>query len=134
MEDMRIPEYVKTSRGPRTGGDIVMEREYLSKFGRALLGATTKPKLGLSARNCGVVYERCAELDSPRTTRTSQLPAVHALGGDRYCSRGGRQPGAGPRPAEVKGHYLNVTPLRWRDMSERAAFAREIGSVSAWST
>jgi hypothetical protein len=35
-----------------------MEREYLDKFGRPLLGATTKPKLGLSAKNYGrVVYE-----------------------------------------------------------------------------
>ena len=35
-----------------------MEREYLDKFGRPLLGATVKPKLGLSAKNYGrVVYE-----------------------------------------------------------------------------
>ena len=35
-----------------------MEREYLNKFGRPLLGATVKPKLGLSAKNYGrVVYE-----------------------------------------------------------------------------
>ena len=57
LEDMRIPlHYVKTFRGPPHG--IVMEREYLGKYGRPLLGATTKPKLGLSARNYGrVVYE-----------------------------------------------------------------------------
>ena len=54
---MRIPlHYVKTFQGPPHG--IVMEREYLNKYGRPLLGATTKPKLGLSARNYGrVVYE-----------------------------------------------------------------------------
>ena len=35
-----------------------MEREYLDKFGRPILGATVKPKLGLSAKNYGrVVYE-----------------------------------------------------------------------------
>ena len=57
LEDMRIPpHYVKTFQGPAHG--IVMEREYLDKYGRPLLGATTKPKLGLSARNYGrVVYE-----------------------------------------------------------------------------
>ena len=37
---------------------FVVERERLDKFGRPLLGATTKPKLGLSGRNYGrVVYE-----------------------------------------------------------------------------
>src|SRR5712692_5519408 len=57
LEDMRIPpHYVKTFQGPPHG--IVVEREYLDKYGRPLLGATTKPKLGLSARNYGrVVYE-----------------------------------------------------------------------------
>src|SRR6185503_6921158 len=56
-EDMRIPpRYFKTFQGPPHG--IVMEREYLDKFGRPLLGATTKPKLGLSAKNYSrVVYE-----------------------------------------------------------------------------
>ncbi len=48
LEDMRIPvAYLKTFQGPPTG--IVVERERLDKFGRPLLGATTKPKLGLSA-------------------------------------------------------------------------------------
>src|SRR5207253_8640408 len=52
LEDMRIsPHYVKTFQGPATG--IVVERERLDKFGRPLLGATTKPKLGLSGRNYG---------------------------------------------------------------------------------
>ena len=57
LEDMRIPpHYVKTFQGPPHG--IVTEREYLDKYGRPLLGATTKPKLGLSGRNYGrVVYE-----------------------------------------------------------------------------
>ena len=57
LEDMRIPvAYLKTFQGPATG--IVVERERLDKFGRPLLGATTKPKLGLSSKNYGrVVYE-----------------------------------------------------------------------------
>src|SRR5208282_188819 len=37
LEDMRIPpHYAKTFQGPAHG--IVMEREYLNKFGRPLLG------------------------------------------------------------------------------------------------
>ncbi len=57
LEDMRIPlHYIKTFQGPAHG--IVMEREFLDKFGRPILGATVKPKLGLSAKNYGrVVYE-----------------------------------------------------------------------------
>src|SRR6476661_8503918 len=46
LEDMQFPvAYIKTFRGPPTG--IIVERERLDKFGRPLLGATTKPKLGL---------------------------------------------------------------------------------------
>ncbi len=57
LEDIRIPvAYVKTFKGPPTG--LIVERERLDKFGRPLLGATTKPKLGLSGRNYGrVIYE-----------------------------------------------------------------------------
>merc|ERR1711920_144689 len=57
LEDMRIPfAYLKTYQGPATG--LVVERERLDKFGRPLLGATVKPKLGLSGKNYGrVVYE-----------------------------------------------------------------------------
>ena len=52
LEDLRIPlQYTMTFQGPPHG--IVMEREYLNKYGRPLLGATVKPKLGLSARNYG---------------------------------------------------------------------------------
>ena len=47
---------MKTFKGPPTG--IVVERERLDKYGRPLLGATMKPKLGLSGKNYGrVVYE-----------------------------------------------------------------------------
>ncbi|EQD66150.1 protein containing Ribulose bisphosphate carboxylase, large subunit, partial [mine drainage metagenome] len=57
LEDIRIPvAYIKTFKGPPTG--LVAERERLDKYGRPLLGATTKPKLGLSGRNYGrVIYE-----------------------------------------------------------------------------
>ncbi len=57
LEDMRIPHsYLKTFQGPATG--IVVERERLNKYGVPLLGATVKPKLGLSGKNYGrVIYE-----------------------------------------------------------------------------
>jgi ribulose-bisphosphate carboxylase large chain len=57
LEDMRIPfAYLKTFQGPATG--VVVERERMDVFGRPLLGATVKPKLGLSGKNYGrVVYE-----------------------------------------------------------------------------
>src|SRR6202167_1260441 len=49
LEDMRIPShYTKTFQGPAHG--IVMEREYLNKFGRPPLCDTTQAKLGLSGR------------------------------------------------------------------------------------
>ncbi len=52
LEDIQVPPaYVKTFKGPPTG--LIVERERLDKFGRPLLGATTKPKLGLSAATTG---------------------------------------------------------------------------------
>jgi len=57
LEDMRIPfAYLKTFQGPATG--VVVERERMDKFGRPLLGATVKPKLGLSGKNYGRVVLR----------------------------------------------------------------------------
>ena len=54
LEDMKFPvAFLKTFQGPGTG--IVVERECLDKFGRPLLGATVKLKLGLSGKNYGRV-------------------------------------------------------------------------------
>lgn len=60
LEDLRIPvAYLKTFKGAPHG--IPVERDMLNKYGRPLLGATVKPKLGLSGRNYGrVVYEALA--------------------------------------------------------------------------
>ena len=54
---MRFPyALLKTFQGPATG--LIVERERMDKFGRPLLGATVKPKLGLSGKNYGrVVFE-----------------------------------------------------------------------------
>ncbi len=129
LEDMRIPShYVKTFHGPPHG--IVMEREYLDKFGRPLLGATVKPKLGLSAKNYGrIVYEALVGgLDFTKDDENINSQPfmrwrdryLHAIEGVQKA-----QAGSG----EVKGHYMNVTAGDMEQMYERAEFAKEIGSI-----
>ncbi|SNT58892.1 ribulose-bisphosphate carboxylase large chain [Actinomadura meyerae] len=129
LEDMRIPShYVKTFQGPAHG--IVMEREYLGKFGRPLLGATVKPKLGLSARNYGrVVYEALrGGLDFTKDDENiNSQPFMRWRDRFLYCMEGVNR--AQAATGEVKGHYLNVTAATMEDMYERAEFAKELGSV-----
>jgi len=129
LEDMRIPaHYVKTFQGPPHG--IVMEREYLDKFGRPLLGATTKPKLGLSARNYGrVVYEALrGGLDFTKDDENiNSQPFMRWR--DRYLFAMDAVQRAMAATGEVKGHYLNVTAATMEEMYERAEFAKELGSV-----
>ncbi|GAA1819695.1 form I ribulose bisphosphate carboxylase large subunit [Actinomadura chokoriensis] len=129
LEDMRIPtHYVKTFQGPAHG--IVMEREYLGKFGRPLLGATVKPKLGLSARNYGrVVYEALrGGLDFTKDDENiNSQPFMRWRDRFLYCMEGVNR--AQAATGEVKGHYLNVTAATMEDMYERAEFARDLGSV-----
>ena len=129
LEDMRIPlHYVKTFQGPAHG--IVMEREYLNKYGRPLLGATTKPKLGLSARNYGrVVFEALrGGLDFTKDDENiNSQPFMRWR--DRYLFSMEAVNRAQAATGEVKGHYLNVTAATMEDMYERAEFAKELGSV-----
>ena len=129
LEDMRIPpHYAKTFQGPAHG--IVMEREYLGKYGRPLLGATVKPKLGLSARNYGrVVYEALrGGLDFTKDDENiNSQPFMRWR--DRYVHCMEAVTKAEAETGEVKGHYLNVTAATMEDMYERADFAKEIGSV-----
>jgi ribulose-bisphosphate carboxylase large chain len=129
LEDLRIPpHYVKTFQGPPHG--IVMEREYLNKYGRPLLGATTKPKLGLSARNYGrVVYEALrGGLDFTKDDENiNSQPFMRWR--DRYLASMEAVNKAQAETGEIKGHYLNVTAATMEDMYERAEFAKEIGSV-----
>ena len=109
LEDMRIPpHYVKTFQGPPHG--IVMEREYLNKFGRPLLGATTKPKLGLSARNYGrVVYEALrGGLDFTKDDENiNSQPFMRWRDRFLFCMEAVNR--AEAATGEIKGHYLNVT-------------------------
>lgn len=128
LEDMRIPlHYVKTFQGPAHG--IVMEREYLDKYGRPLLGATVKPKLGLSARNYGrVVYEALrGGLDFTKDDENiNSQPFMRWR--DRFLFSMEAVHRAVAESGETKGHYLNVTAATMEDMYERANFAREIAS------
>jgi len=129
LEDMRIPvAYVKTFQGPSHG--IVMEREYLNKYGRPLLGATTKPKLGLSARNYGrVVYEALrGGLDFTKDDENiNSQPFMRWR--DRYLFSMEGVNRAQAATGEIKGHYLNVTAATMEQMYERAEFARDLGSI-----
>ena len=129
LEDMRIPtHYVKTFHGPPHG--IVTEREYLNKYGRPLLGATVKPKLGLSARNYGrVVYEALrGGLDFTKDDENiNSQPFMRWRDRFLYSMEGVNK--AMAATGEIKGHYLNVTAASMEEMYERAEFAKELGSV-----
>jgi ribulose-bisphosphate carboxylase large chain len=128
LEDMRIPvAYLETFQGPPTG--IVVERERLDKFGRPLLGATVKPKLGLSGKNYGrVVYEGLkGGLDFMKDDENINSQAfMHWR--DRFLFATEAVNRASAATGEVKGHYLNVTAATMEDMYERAEFAKDLGS------
>ena len=129
LEDIRIPvALVKTFKGPPTG--LIVERERLDKFGRPLLGATTKPKLGLSARNYGrVIYEGLkGGLDFMKDDENiNSQPFMHWRDRFLYVMDGVNK--ASAATGEVKGSYLNVTAGTMEAIYERAAFAHELGSV-----
>ena len=129
LEDIRLPvAYVKTFRGPPTG--IIVERERLDKYGRPLLGATMKPKLGLSGRNYGrVVYEGLTGgLDFTKDDENiNSQPFMHWRDRFLFCMEAVNK--AGANSGEVKGHYLNVTAATMEDMYERAEMAKQLGSV-----
>ena len=129
LEDMRIPvAYLKTFQGPATG--IIVERERLDKFGRPLLGATVKPKLGLSGRHYGrVVYEALTGgLDFTKDDENiNSQPFMRWR--DRYLFAMEAVNRASAATGEVKGHYLNVTAGSMEEIYERAEFARDLGSI-----
>src|SRR5438477_475944 len=129
LEDMRIPpHYIKTFQGPAHG--IVMEREMLDKYGRPLLGATVKPKLGLSAKNYGrVVYEALrGGLDFTKDDENiNSQPFMRWHDRFTYAIEGVER--ASAASGEIKGHYMNVTAGTMEEMYERAEFAKELGSI-----
>jgi len=129
LEDMRIPvAYLKTFQGPATG--VVVERERMDKFGRPLLGATVKPKLGLSGKNYGrVVYEGLkGGLDFLKDDENINSQSFMRWQ-ERFlfCMEGVNS--AACSSGELKGHYLNITAGTMENMYERADFAADLGSV-----
>jgi ribulose-bisphosphate carboxylase large chain len=129
LEDMRLPfAYLKTFIGPAAG--VIVERERLDVFGRPLLGATVKPKLGLSGKNYGrVVYEGLkGGLDFLKDDENiNSQPFMRWRERFLYVMEGINR--AAAKTGAVKGSYLNVTAATMEDMYERAEFARELGSV-----
>jgi ribulose-bisphosphate carboxylase large chain len=129
LEDMRIPyAYLKTFQGPATG--VVVERERLNNFGRPLLGATVKPKLGLSGRNYGrVVYEGLkGGLDFLKDDENiNSQPFMRWRERFLYVQEGIVR--ASATSGEVKGSYLNVTAGTMEDVYERCEYAKEIGTI-----
>jgi len=108
----------------------VVERERLDKYGRPLLWATIKPKLGLSGKNYGrVVYEALkGGLDFTKDDENiNSQPFMHWRDRFLFSMEGVNR--ASAASGEVKGHYLNVTAATMEDMYERAEFAKELGSV-----
>ena len=129
LEDMRIPyAYLKTFQGPATG--VVVERERLNQFGRPLLGATVKPKLGLSGRNYGrVVYEGLkGGLDFLKDDENiNSQPFMRWRERFLYVQEGITR--ASAATGEVKGTYMNITGGTMEDVYERGEYAKELGTV-----
>jgi ribulose-bisphosphate carboxylase large chain len=129
LEDMRIPyAYLKTFMGPASG--VIVERERLDVFGRPLLGATVKPKLGLSGKNYGrVVYEGLrGGLDFLKDDENiNSQPFMRWRERYLYVMEGINK--ASAKTGSIKGSYLNVTAATMEDMYERAEFARDLGSI-----
>jgi ribulose-bisphosphate carboxylase large chain len=128
LEDMRLPvAYVKTFKGPPTG--IIVERERLDKYGRPLLGATVKPKLGLSGKNYGrVVYEALVGgLDFTKDDENiNSQPFMHWRDRFSFCMEAVQK--AQAATGEVKGHYLNITAGTMEEMYRRGEYAKQLGS------
>jgi ribulose-bisphosphate carboxylase large chain len=129
LEDMRIPHsYLKTFQGPATG--VIVERERLDKFGRPLLGATVKPKLGLSGKNYGrVVFEGLkGGLDFLKDDENiNSQPFMRWRERFLYCMEGINR--ASAATGEVKGSYLNVTAATMEEVYKRSEYAKAVGSV-----
>ncbi|RTI11308.1 ribulose-bisphosphate carboxylase large subunit [Thermus scotoductus] len=129
LEDLRIPvAYLKTFKGAPHG--IPVERDMLNKYGRPLLGATVKPKLGLSGRNYGrVVYEALAGgLDFTKDDENINSQAFMRWR-DRFLYAQEAVMKAEQVTGERKGHYMNVTAPDMEQVYERLEFAKEIGSI-----
>ena len=129
LEDMRFPvAFLKTFQGPGSG--IIVERERLDKYGRPLLGATVKPKLGLSGKNYGrVILEGLrGGLDFLKDDENTNSQAFMRYR-ERFLFTMEAVNAATALTGEIKGHYLNISGATMEDIYERANFACELGSV-----
>ena len=128
LEDIHFPPaLLKTFQGPPHG--IQVERDKLDKYGRPLLGATMKPKLGLSAKNYGrLVYEALrGGLDFTKDDENiNSQPFMRWR--DRFLFVHDATLNAQAETGERKGHYLNVTAPTPEMMYQRAEFAKELGA------
>merc|ERR1712003_405701 len=119
LEDMRFPvALLKTFQGPATG--LIVERERMDKFGRPLLGATVKPKLGLSGKNYGrVVFEGLkGGLDFLKDDENiNSQPFMRYRERFLYCLEGINR--ASAATGETKGSYLNVTAATMEEVYKR---------------
>jgi ribulose 1,5-bisphosphate carboxylase large subunit-like protein/ribulose bisphosphate carboxylase small subunit len=98
---------------------------------RPLLGATTKPKLGLSGKNYGrVVYEGLkGGLDFMKDDENiNSQPFMHWRDRFLYCMEAVNKATAEP-PARSRATISTSPPARWRRCIERAEFAKELGST-----
>ncbi len=129
LEDLRVPvAYLKTFLGAPHG--IPVERDLLNKYGRPILGATVKPKLGLSGRNYGrVVYEALVGgLDFTKDDENiNSQPFMRWRDRFNYAQEAVMR--AEQMSGERKGHYMNVTAGDMEQVYERLEYAKEIGSV-----
>merc|ERR1711957_664503 len=120
--------YLKTFQGPATG--IIVERERLNKYGTPLLGATVKPKLGLSGKNYGrVVYEGLkGGLDFLKDDENiNSQPFMRWRERFLNCMEGINR--ASAATGEVKGSYLNVTAATMEEVLKRCEYAKSVGSI-----
>ena len=127
LEDLRISKaYVKTFLGPPHG--IQVERDKLNKYGRAFLGCTIKPKLGLSAKNYGRACYECLRggLDFTKDDENvNSQPFMRWRDRFAFVAEGIFKSQA--ETGEIKGHYLNATAPDSEGMLLRAEVAKGFG-------
>ncbi len=127
LEDVRFPlAYVMTCGGPPNG--MMVERDIMEKYGRAMLGCTIKPKLGLSAKNYGRAVYECLRggLDFTKDDENvNSQPFMRWRQRFDFVAEALHQ--AERETGERKGHYLNVTAGTVEEMFKRAEYAKSLG-------
>ena len=127
LEDIRFPvAYVVGCGGPPNGMQV--ERDIMNKYGRAMLGCTIKPKLGLSAKNYGRAVYECLRggLDFTKDDENvNSQPFMRWKQRFDFVAEALHK--AEAETGERKGHYLNVTAPTVEEMFKRAEYAKSLG-------